>query len=177
MCDLENVGQGHNVQQSQWRHSTANLPRLPIDDNSNVCSISHSLCNIRKYKKMSKILPWKWRCRSRSRKLYSRRPTRNVRFHTSDLFQNFSYPGIDVYTRKVTHTHTYSERPRWRLFKNILYLFYKQICFKMVAPDRQNNIHQRKAQESVPSVSISAIDGRQTKQHRRELRETKQQNT
>ena len=35
MCDLENVGQGHDVQHSQWCHSMAHIWH-PLDGNSNV---------------------------------------------------------------------------------------------------------------------------------------------
>ena len=63
--NLEYVGQGHDVQHSQWRHSMANT--IISDGNINVCSISHLLSNIRKTKnKMPKLWPWKWRTSSMS---------------------------------------------------------------------------------------------------------------
>ena len=44
-----------------------------FDDNINVCSISHHLWDIRKWNKMPKVWPWKWRSR--------RRKTGNVWFY------------------------------------------------------------------------------------------------
>ena len=52
--DFENIGEGHEVQHLQWRHSMAKSDFIS-DINSNICSTSHRLCDIRMSRKMPKL--------------------------------------------------------------------------------------------------------------------------
>ena len=58
LCDLENIGQGHDAQHLQWRHSIAST-QLISDSTSNICSNSHHLRDIRKNYKMLNVLTLK----------------------------------------------------------------------------------------------------------------------
>ena len=88
-------------------------------ENSNVCSIAHRLRDICESRRMSKLLPWTWKSRSRSRGTKLSPIDEKCSISYSWNFQNFSYLATYVYVNRHTdtHTHTYthSERQEWWL--------------------------------------------------------------
>ena len=58
ICDLENLGQGPDVQHAQWRHSMVNIHdflSMLSDGNSNVFAIFHHLQDINKTNKLPHV--------------------------------------------------------------------------------------------------------------------------
>ena len=82
ISDLENVGQGHDVQHLQWYQLIATSYLMEII----IFSLSLTNYEIFVNKKTPKPLPWKARSRSRSSKAGLVPFTRNVGIHIGDFF-------------------------------------------------------------------------------------------
>ena len=77
------------------------MPYSISHGNSNVCSISHRLRDIRKSRKNAKTLTLKMKIAERD----LRHSTRNARIHIDDFFLEFHLPG-NIRLRKRIHTRT-----------------------------------------------------------------------